>query len=97
VPQSAPQPAVTDRILFTGRVQGVGFRYTTRAFARRHPVRGYVRNLSDGTVELLAQGAPAEIDALLADVERHFELNLEHVDRQRIAPAESFSGFEIRF
>ena len=46
------------RIIFHGRVQGVGFRYTTHRIARGFPVTGFVRNLTDGTVELVACGTP---------------------------------------
>ena len=47
-------------VLFSGRVQGVGFRYTACHIARHFTVTGYVRNLPDGRVELLAEGNPEE-------------------------------------
>ena len=56
------------RVLFSGRVQGVGFRYTARQIAQRHAVTGFVRNLADGRVELIAEGAPSEIDQLLDEI-----------------------------
>jgi acylphosphatase len=59
-------------VIFTGRVQGVGFRYTARGIARQYPVSGYVQNLPDGTVEMLIQGAPADIDNCLQDVQQEF-------------------------
>ena len=43
------------RVIFRGRVQGVGFRATTASIARRHPVVGYVKNMPDGAVELIAE------------------------------------------
>ena len=46
-------------IIFAGRVQGVGFRFTAHNVARRYDVSGYVRNRPDGTVEMFAQG-PAQ-------------------------------------
>jgi acylphosphatase len=87
----------TERIIFSGEVQGVGFRYTVRLLARRHPVQGFVRNLPDGTVELVVQGSPAAINALLADVQEHFRNNIRHCERQTTTPPETFDGFEIRF
>lgn len=54
------------RIVFRGRVQGVGFRMTAARMARRFPVGGTVRNCSDGSVELIAVGTPAAIDDFLA-------------------------------
>jgi acylphosphatase len=51
-----------------GKVQGVGFRYYVRQRAAELPVAGWVRNLSDGRVELLAQGSRPDLQALLAAV-----------------------------
>lgn len=53
---------------FAGHVQGVGFRYTTREVAGRHRVAGYVQNLPDGRVRLVAEGRAAEVEAFVADV-----------------------------
>lgn len=50
---------------FTGQVQGVGFRYTTTNIARRHDVAGYVQNLPDGRVRMVAEGEPDELDRFL--------------------------------
>ena len=55
---------------FTGRVQGVGFRYTTRNIAIRHNVAGYVRNLPDGRVELVMEGPATEIQHVVEAVHR---------------------------
>ncbi|KQN56788.1 acylphosphatase [Erwinia sp. E602] len=49
-----------------GRVQGVGFRYSTRSEALRLGLRGYANNLDDGSVEVLACGETEQLDALLA-------------------------------
>jgi len=50
-------------IFYSGRVQGVGFRYTVRTLATGFEVTGTVRNLFDGRVELLAEGAREELEA----------------------------------
>ena len=47
---------IAKHIIFKGQVQGVGFRYTTHRVAGRYDVTGFVRNLPDGTVEMLVQG-----------------------------------------
>ena len=52
-------------VLYTGRVQGVGFRATVRHVARGYDVTGTVRNLPDGRVELLAEGTKPELEAFL--------------------------------
>jgi acylphosphatase len=51
------------QIFYSGRVQGVGFRYTTKATAAGYEVTGVVRNLPDGRVELIAEGNRDELEA----------------------------------
>ncbi|MCL5429442.1 MAG: acylphosphatase [Chloroflexi bacterium] len=53
-----------------GHVQGVGFRYFVRESAAALPVSGWVRNLHDGRVELLAEGRREDLDRLLSAVRR---------------------------
>jgi len=50
-------------VYYSGRVQGVGFRYTVKSVALGFEVSGTVRNLPDGRVELAAEGPPAELEA----------------------------------
>ena len=87
----------TDQVIFTGRVQGVGFRYSVRSIAKHYSVKGYVRNLADGTVELVMQGAPAAKDSLVAEVAEYFRDNIVDCVRQAIETPEEFAHFEIRF
>jgi acylphosphatase len=55
---------MTRRFLITGRVQGVYFRHSTRLQAERLGVRGVVRNLPDGSVEVIAHGTPEAMENL---------------------------------
>lgn len=57
------------RVNYSGRVQGVGFRFTCQRLSAAFPVVGHVRNLPDGSVELVADGDSAAVDAFLAAVE----------------------------
>lgn len=50
-------------VIYSGRVQGVGFRYTVKQVAAGYEVTGTVRNLADGRVELVAEGARDEVEA----------------------------------
>ncbi|MCA9237334.1 MAG: acylphosphatase [Planctomycetales bacterium] len=81
---------------FSGRVQGVGFRYTTRSIATRFAVTGYVENLPDGRVHLIAEGEPAELRAFLAAVADEMEPNIRDMTTD-VRPANGeFARFEIR-
>ncbi len=53
------------KIIVSGKVQGVGFRYYTRKKAEQLGVRGYVRNLKNGNVEIIAVGKAEPVDALI--------------------------------
>ncbi len=84
---------------FCGRVQGVGFRYTAQALARRRKVAGYVQNLPDGRVRLVAEGEKAEIDALLLDLRARMSDYIENTTLDRAEPTGEFGppgAFDIR-
>ena len=53
------------RVYYSGRVQGIGFRYTAREVACGYEVTGFVRNLPDGRVEMAAEGDEEEVAAFL--------------------------------
>ena len=88
----------TVQVFYEGRVQGVGFRYTARRVAAGFDLAGYVRNLPDGRVELVASGDEEEVDGFLQAV-RESEL-AGHIGGEAAAeivkPA-GLRGFEIRF
>jgi acylphosphatase len=80
-----------------GRVQGVAFRAHTAREADALGLRGFVRNCRDGTVEVIAQGDPAAVEALIAFLQRGPRLaSVERVELADCAPPESFAGFAIR-
>jgi acylphosphatase len=83
-------------VQYSGRVQGVGFRYTTQSIAHRYAVSGYVRNEPDGRVKLVAEGEPPELDAFLREVRERFLVNIRN-ERADVQPASGeFTGFDIR-
>jgi acylphosphatase len=59
---------IAKRVVFEGRVQGVGFRYTVKELARGFDVTGWVRNLPDGSVEMQAMGMADELDGFLREI-----------------------------
>jgi len=87
-------PTVCKRVLYTGRVQGVGFRYTAQGLAAGRAVAGHVRNLPTGEVELVAEGEAAAVDAFLADVAGRMAGCIDHADVADAPPA-GRSGFRI--
>jgi acylphosphatase len=84
------------RVIFEGRVQGVGFRYTTASIARDCGVNGYVRNCADGTVELLAAGPQESVERLLARLGQEFGSNIQGQTVEEVTLNELPDGFEIR-
>jgi acylphosphatase len=88
---------VARRYVIAGRVQGVGFRWFTHDVARREGVHGWVRNLADGSVEVMAEGETTAVDRLEAAVRRGpSSAHVERVDIEEHAPAGRVTGFEIR-
>jgi|SRR5579862_6673325 acylphosphatase len=81
---------------FSGRVQGVGFRYTVQNLAMRYDVRGYVRNLPDGRVELVMEGPDQEMDTLLEEVTRRMNCFIRGIDQTVIPATGEFDQFAIR-
>jgi len=86
----------TRRVLFHGRVQGVFFRKTAESYATSLLVKGYVRNLDDGSVELVVSGSPDTLERLLEKILTHYRSNISNWESVRLASPESFDGFEIR-
>jgi acylphosphatase len=82
--------------LISGRVQGVGFRAFVRERADRYQMRGWVRNLADGRVEVLAGGAE-ELHELLADELRQGPLRsrVTHVEMSRVESFITLSDFAV--
>jgi len=84
------------QVVYSGQVQGVGFRYTVKSVATGFDLTGSIRNLPDGRVELIAEGAKDELEAFRQAIR---ESGLEHFIRNEdIAWQEAsreFRGFEI--
>lgn len=87
--------AVARQVLYSGRVQGVGFRYTTRKLAEGFAVSGYVRNLPTGQVEVWVEGELAEVDDFLGALTLHMAGYIESQSVGEAAP-NGLKGFSIR-
>ena len=80
---------------FGGRVQGVGFRLTAAAIARGYPVTGWVKNLPDGRVQLLAEGTEEAVEAFLHDLRGRFRGNIEDEQAERRPATGQYNQFRI--
>lgn len=87
----------TKRVIFEGRVQGVGFRYTAKDLARGYEVLGRVRNVGDGTVELIISGEGGEVGEFLRDLAEDSAVahHITGMVEEEIAPLPDLKGFTI--
>ncbi|MEX2044305.1 MAG: acylphosphatase [Opitutus sp.] len=85
-----------ESVVFSGHVQGVGFRYSVLQVARGFDVTGFVGNLSDGRVQLEAEGDEAEVDAFIQAVHEKMHGYVRKVERTAQKRAPQFRGFTIR-
>ena len=84
-------------VTYSGQVQGVGFRYTSMCVARGHDVTGWVRNLPDGRVEIVAEGAAAELDRFLSGVASALGGYIAATQVEIGTASGEFGGFGVRF
>ncbi|MEO5958508.1 MAG: acylphosphatase [Opitutaceae bacterium] len=86
-----------ETVFFSGHVQGVGFRYSALQVAKEFDVTGFVRNLTDGRVQLEAEGRAEDVAAFIAAVEERMHGYIRKTERPGgRTRAGEFSGFAIR-
>ena len=85
-------------VLFKGRVQGVGFRYTAESIAHRLELTGWVKNLTDGRVELVCEGPKEKIEALFSEIQASsLGRHIKAVDCRWEEPTNKFKDFRVEF
>ena len=87
---------VRKHIVFYGRVQGVGFRYTAKYLARSLELTGWVKNDWDGTVTMEVQGREQLINKLLTGLNHSRFISIEWMDTKEI-PLEEERGFDVKY
>jgi acylphosphatase len=86
------------RALVIGRVQGVGFRYSTVRRAQALGLSGAVSNLPDGSVEVMAEGDPARLEQLLDWLHKGPSgAYVRDVQAQWMPPSGRYAGFDVEF
>ena len=83
------------QVFYSGHVQGVGFRYTTRQIAGKFSVTGFVQNLPDRRVELVAEGTSEELTAFLAAVDERLGSHIRSTAVDCRAATGEFSTFTV--
>jgi acylphosphatase len=81
---------------FAGRVQGVGFRFTSRNIAMRHNVTGFVKNLPDGRVQLVVEGPDAEVQSCIESIKERMTDYVHHIEESDLPATGEFPNFSIR-
>ena len=98
LPYTADPPAKPEKacmVNYTGNVQGVGFRAAAADIAKGCAVTGWVKNLSDGRVQLLAEGPAEAVDKFLKAIRSRWEGNIEKEDVESQTPTGKYQSFEI--
>lgn len=88
---------IARQVLFEGNVQGVGFRWSVKQIAKGFDVTGWVRNLTDGRVELRVSGAEAEVREFIEAIgQSELRAHIRNQNESSLAQAPATRGFEIR-
>ncbi len=85
------------QIIFTGRVQGVGFRFTVFNVANRCQLTGIVRNIASGDVEMIVQGHPKDIADCIKDIKESYAAQIREIKTEEIAVNSKYQDFKITF
>lgn len=85
-----------ESVFFSGRVQGVGFRYATLQIAKEFDVTGYVTNLPDGRVHVEAEGSPDEVKAFVSAIQERMHGYIRKTEQKSSAGTGGFQGFTIK-
>ncbi|MCC5025172.1 MAG: acylphosphatase [Candidatus Synoicihabitans palmerolidicus] len=83
-------------IHFSGRVQGVGFRYNVFQVSQEYDVTGFVRNLTDGRVRIEVEGGDQDIEDFVEAIHERMHGYVRQIERDRSRRESTFVGFGIR-
>lgn len=84
-------------VIYTGSVQGVGFRFTAERIAARLGVNGFVKNLIDGNVEVVCEGQKDQLETFLKNIKKAMNGYISDSQVDWEPAREEFLSFEIRF
>ena len=89
--------SITKRYQIEGRVQGVGFSYATRQIALGFDVIGWIKNLADGSLELVLEGEAEEVEEFIVELtdESPLSHHIKGLHHETISALEGIKGFSI--
>ena len=93
---STSGPILRKRLVFCGRVQGVGFRWRARAAAQGAGATGWVRNNYDGSVTMELQGSDTQIDRVVQSLDHDRYIRIDSLEARTIPVDPEERGFETR-
>ena len=88
---------VQAHIIFSGMVQGVGFRFTAQRYALGFGLKGWVKNLPNGSVEILIEGPKQRIEEFCRNIEDDFQEYIDNKDIQYVPAEKRFEDFRITY
>ncbi|MCK5175113.1 MAG: acylphosphatase [Planctomycetes bacterium] len=88
---------IAKHVVYTGRVQGVAFRFTAQRIAMRYELAGYVKNLPTGQVEMFAQGHPEDVSDCLRDISESFAAHIRDTKINKVPVNPNYTQFTIAF
>jgi acylphosphatase len=87
---------VARKFLITGQVQGVGYRFFAQRAAARHQVLGHVHNCPDGTVEVIAEGSPSDVEEFKKDLVTGPQWSrVDQVEEINLEPTGLYANFRV--
>lgn len=84
-------------MFYSGKVQGVGFRMNAQYISHRLGITGWVKNLPNGQVEIIAEADEERINSFLQEMKQSFSVYIENVDITWEEPTNEFTVFGVRF
>ena len=88
----------TYKILVSGRVQGVGFRYFSQSRASKYNIKGFIRNTYDNKVEIVCQGEEEELEQFINEVRKGPAFSVvSDMEIEEIKKPQKYNSFDIKF
>ena len=88
---------IRKHIIYSGHVQGVGFRWRAKKAAEMYDITGWVRNDRNGTVSMEVQGTEEQIEAVILAIQRGMYIRIDHMDSRTIPVDEKERGFRTEY